>query len=43
MFGRVQHGQGGGGGGARVCSFYQQGRCKFGGAASGYSSLPAYH
>ncbi|THW91887.1 hypothetical protein D6D15_03575 [Aureobasidium pullulans] len=30
MFGRVQHGQGGGGGGARVCSFYQQGRCKFG-------------
>ncbi|KAI4731471.1 hypothetical protein E4T49_00687 [Aureobasidium sp. EXF-10728] len=31
MFGRVQHGNAhGGGGGGRVCSFYQQGRCKFG-------------
>ncbi|KAI4843045.1 hypothetical protein E4T45_08793, partial [Aureobasidium sp. EXF-8846] len=32
MFGRVQQGnaQGGGGGGGRVCSFYQQGRCRFG-------------
>ncbi|KAH0051329.1 hypothetical protein KCU96_g23404, partial [Aureobasidium melanogenum] len=32
MFARVQYGntQGGGGGGSRVCSFYQQGRCKFG-------------